>query len=93
MRATTISSKGQIAIPKEIRNTLHIETGDRFTVEVRGNNIVLKPAVTITVPKEQAYFWTSEVQTTLQAAENNFQKGVSKDYPVDEFVRELGKHR
>lgn len=93
MRATTISSKGQIAIPKEIRNTLHIETGDRFTVEVKGNNIVLKPAVTITIPKEQAYFWTSEVQKTLQTAENNFQKGVARDYPVDEFVHELGKRR
>ncbi len=93
MRATTISSKGQIAIPKEIRNTLHIEKGDRFTIEVRGNNIILKPVVTITVPKEQAYFWTSEVQKTLQAAENNFKKGVATDYSVDEFVHELGKRR
>jgi hypothetical protein len=62
-------------------------------VEVKGGNIVLKPAVTITVPKEQAYFWTPEVQKTLLTAENNFQKGASKDYPVDEFVRELEKRR
>jgi antitoxin MazE len=93
MRATTMSSKGQIAIPKEVRDALHIETGDRFTIEVSGNNIVLRPAVTITVPKEQAYFWTREVQEKLQSAESNFQKGRAKNYSPDAFVKELEKHR
>jgi len=93
MRAATISSKGQIAIPKEVRDTLHIETGDRFTIEVSGNNIVLKPAITITVPKEQAYFWTQEMQEKLQSAERNFQKGRAKDYSPEAFVKELEKRR
>lgn len=93
MRAATISSKGQIAIPKEVRDALHIETGDRFTIEVSGNNIVLKPAVTITVPKEQAYFWTQEVQEKLRSAESNFKKGRAKNYPSDAFVKELEKRR
>lgn len=93
MRVTTISSKGQIAIPKEVRDTLHIETGDRFTIEVSGNNIVLRPAVTITVPKEQAYFWTREVQEKLQNAESNFQKGKSKNYSPGAFLKELEKRR
>jgi len=93
MRATTMSSKGQIAIPKEVRDVLHIETGDRFTIEVSGNNIVLKPAVTITVPKEQAYFWTREVREKLQSAENNFQKGRANNYSPDAFLKELEKRR
>lgn len=93
MRATTISSKGQIAIPKEVRDALHIEAGDRFAVEVSGNSIVLKPAVTITVPKEQAYFWTREVQEKLQSAERNFQKGREKKYSPDAFIKELEKRR
>ena len=93
MRATTMSSKGQIAIPKEVRDALHIETGDRFTIEVSGNNIVLKPAVTITVPKEEAYFWTQEVQEKLRAAESNFRKGRAKNYSPDALAGELEKRR
>ncbi len=93
MRAVTISSKGQIAIPKEVRDALHIETGDRFTIEISGNGIILKPAVTITVPKEQAYFWTQEVQEKLRGAESSFQKGRSKNYSPDALIKELEKRR
>ncbi len=91
MRAITISEKGQVAIPAEIRKTLNIKAGDQFTVEVTGNNIVLKPAMTITIPRDQAYFWTAEVQKTIKNAEDGFQKGKSKSYPVDDFIKELGK--
>jgi AbrB family looped-hinge helix DNA binding protein len=91
MKSTTISSKGQVAIPKEIRESLHIEAGDRFIVEVEGNTILLRPAVTVTVPKEQAYFWTPEVQGALQNADNSFRSGAGKSYSVDEFVEELEK--
>ncbi|HNT30130.1 MAG TPA: AbrB/MazE/SpoVT family DNA-binding domain-containing protein [bacterium] len=93
MKVATISSKGQIAIPKEVRDALHVETGDRFTVEVSGNNIILRPAVTLTIPKEQAYFWAQEVQEKLQSAERNFKKGRAKDYSPDAFVKELEKRR
>jgi len=93
MKATTMSSKGQIAIPKEIRDTLQIKTGDQFTVEVAGNTILLKPAVTIMVPKEQAYFWAPEVQEKLRNAEINFQNGKSKHYATGAFLKELEKRR
>jgi len=91
MRAITISEKGQVAIPAEIRRTLNIKAGDQFTVEITGNNIILKPAMTITIPKEQAYFWTAEVQKAVKDAENSFQTGESKSYPVNDFIEELEK--
>ena len=44
MAATTLTSKGQITIPKAVRDALHIQVGDKvefFTNEA--NEIVLKP--------------------------------------------------
>ena len=41
MEKVTVSSKGQIAIPKTIRDALNLCEGTRLTVEVRGKEIVL----------------------------------------------------
>lgn len=37
----TVSSKGQVAIPKTIRDILNLAAGTRLTLEVRGQQIVL----------------------------------------------------
>jgi len=41
MEQVTVSSKGQIAIPKNVRETMNLREGDKLTVEVRGQEIVL----------------------------------------------------
>ena len=41
---TTLSEKGQIVIPKEIREKLKLEKGNVFEIELKGNLIILKPA-------------------------------------------------
>ena len=41
MEKVTVSSKGQIAIPKKVRETINLHEGDKLTVEVRGQEIVL----------------------------------------------------
>jgi len=41
MDRVTVSSKGQIAIPKAIRDVLNLEEGVKLTVELRGQEIVL----------------------------------------------------
>ncbi|MDZ4789089.1 MAG: AbrB/MazE/SpoVT family DNA-binding domain-containing protein [Blastochloris sp.] len=38
---TTLSSKGQIVLPKQIRSRLHLRIGTTFTCTVRGDSIVL----------------------------------------------------
>lgn len=39
----TISTKGQLVIPAEIREALHIKPGTRFAVLQEGNRIILLP--------------------------------------------------
>lgn len=88
MRTITISSKGQIAIPKEIRETLDIKAGDRLTFKVVKDKLVLEPV--INVPRSQAWFWTEEVQTKIKEAEENFRAGNFKRYDdVDDFLKDL----
>jgi AbrB family looped-hinge helix DNA binding protein len=41
MDTITVSSKGQIAIPKQIRDALNLTEGSKLTVEIRGQEIVL----------------------------------------------------
>jgi AbrB family looped-hinge helix DNA binding protein len=41
---TTVSSKGQLVIPKEIRDHLEIEPGTRIGILVEGNRIILQPS-------------------------------------------------
>jgi AbrB family looped-hinge helix DNA binding protein len=41
MEQVTVSSKGQIAIPKAVRDLLNLSEGAKLTVEVRGHEIVL----------------------------------------------------
>jgi AbrB family looped-hinge helix DNA binding protein len=41
MEQVTLSSKGQIAIPKAVRDALNLSEGAKLTVEVRGHEIVL----------------------------------------------------
>jgi AbrB family looped-hinge helix DNA binding protein len=41
MELVTLSSKGQIAIPKAIRERLNLVEGTKLTLEVRGPEIVL----------------------------------------------------
>ncbi|MFC1858399.1 AbrB/MazE/SpoVT family DNA-binding domain-containing protein [Thermodesulfobacteriota bacterium] len=43
MHSTKISSKGQLVIPKEIREKLNIKTGTFFRVRFDKKNIVLTP--------------------------------------------------
>jgi AbrB family looped-hinge helix DNA binding protein len=41
METVTVSSKGQIAIPKAVRDVLNLAEGAKLALEVRGQQIVL----------------------------------------------------
>lgn len=87
MKALTISSKGQIAIPKEIRDVLDIKEGDKLTYKLDKGKIVLEPVINI--PRSQAYFWTSEIQEKIKKAEDNFKSGNFKTYEAGKFIKEF----
>lgn len=40
---TTLSSKGQLVIPKAVRKALHLSPGDQLQVQIVDGKIVLEP--------------------------------------------------
>lgn len=44
MEAATLTSKGQLVIPKAIRKALHVRSGTRFAVTLESGRIVLEPS-------------------------------------------------
>jgi len=44
---TKLSSRGQVVIPEEIRDSLHLKEGDQFVVIGKGDTVILK---SITLP-------------------------------------------
>ena len=43
MEQVTVSSEGEIAIPKAVRDALNLSEGTKLTLEVSGREIVLSP--------------------------------------------------
>lgn len=87
MKSVTISSKGQIAIPKEVRDSLHIKEGDQLIFKVENGKIILEPALNI--PRSQAWFWSPEVQEKVKKADENFNAGNFKTYKIGKLIKEL----
>lgn len=44
MSSVSLSSKGQLVLPKPLRDALRLSAGDRLRVEQVGERIVLEPA-------------------------------------------------
>jgi AbrB family looped-hinge helix DNA binding protein len=52
MEMTTMSSKGQVVIPMEIREAMSLSSGAKLMVMTDGQNLLLKPILT---PKLEAF--------------------------------------
>lgn len=69
LEITSLSTKGQIVIPRSIRNQLNLDTGDKLIVVCDGTNILLKPVLLPNMSEfktlvEETDKITSELETT-----------------------------
>jgi AbrB family looped-hinge helix DNA binding protein len=87
MRTLTISTKGQIVIPKEARSQLSIQEGDKLGYEVVEGKIILFPVENI--PRSQMWFFTDEVQNKVKKSEKNYTDGKYKKSNAKEFIKAL----
>ena len=60
MAATRVRAKGQVTIPREIRERAHLEEGDPVEVEMVPEGILLRPQKVIEA--SQAWFWSPDWQ-------------------------------
>lgn len=83
-----IGKSNQVAIPKEIVTALGLKKDDYLDIYIDNAKIVLEPKVVI--PKDQAYFFTSEWQADEQEAEQDIRAGrVTKTKDLQELFDQM----
>jgi AbrB family looped-hinge helix DNA binding protein len=85
-----ISSKRQIAIPKEVMAALKLEPGDEVEFQVQGEAAVLVPIKTIKVPRDQTWFWTPEWQKKEKEGDEDLAAGRFRDFDsLEDLLKDL----
>lgn len=70
MALTKLSTKGQVVLPKDIRDTLGLSSGTELEVEVRDGLVVLRPIRKTTVDDLAGMLpWTGEPKSLEEMEE------------------------
>jgi AbrB family looped-hinge helix DNA binding protein len=81
---TKLSSKGQIVIPEDIRESMHLKEGDQFVVIGQGDTVILKA---ITPPS------MSEFQGLMSEASDQAKKAGMKKSDIAAAVKKVRRKR
>lgn len=85
-----ISSKRQIAIPKNVMNALKLKPGDEVEFRIDKDTAYFVPITTIKVPREQAWFWTKEWQEKEREADQEIASGDYREFEsIDALLKDL----
>ncbi len=86
---TVLRKKHILTIPRDLVDRMNLEEGDEFIVTEENGRIVLTPALSI--PADQAWFWTPTWQARIAEAEADREHGSSTVYhSEEEFLASLG---
>ena len=77
MPRSTLTSKGQITLPKEIRDHLGLETGDRVSFEIRDGSVVVE-AETVDLRSLRGIVKRRGKGVTLGAMDEAIKRGASR---------------
>ena len=81
---TKLSSRGQIVIPEEIREDLHLKEGDQFVVIGKGDTVILR---SIAPPS------MGEFEDILTEARQSAKKAGLKKSDVRAAIKKARRHR
>lgn len=82
-----MSETGQITIPDDVREELHLEPGQPVEIVVHKGGVLIRP---IDIDPEQAWFWTPEWQAKEREADRDYAEGrFTRYYSTEEFLAAL----
>jgi AbrB family looped-hinge helix DNA binding protein len=88
MADSRVRAKGQVTIPREIRERAHIEEGDPVEFEMVPEGILLRPQKVI--DSAQTWFWSSAWQAGEREASADIAEGRVKVFESeDDFLESL----
>ena len=79
---TSVSSKGQVVLPKAIRDEMNLDTGSKLVIFTDGKNILLKP---ITMPD------LSEFESLMKESKKWAEKVGMKQSDIDDAIKTVRK--
>lgn len=83
-----IKQKSQVTVPKEIMEALDLKVGDTLECRLEEGKIILVPMVS--VPRDQAWFWTEEWQKEEREAEQQIKEGkLTPPMSIDKVLADL----
>ena len=82
MSRAVIRAKGQITLPRDIRDALHVEEGDDISFVITGEGVLMHGLKTI--PADQAWFWSTQWQDGERAATADAKAGRTTTYTSSE---------
>lgn len=83
-----LRQKSQVTIPSEILKALNLKTGDKLEFSVQDGKIIVQPVVTI--PKDQAWFWTEKWQAEERIVDEQIKNGQVKNFDnIDDAINFL----
>lgn len=74
MVRAVVRSRGQITLPREVREALHVEEGDDVAFVVEAGQVTLRGLKS--VPADQAWFWSDRWQVGEREASEQLDGGV-----------------
>ena len=77
MPTATVTSKGQITIPKEVRETLGLEAGHRVSFQIRENKVVEMRPENVDLMSLFGIFKPAVKGVTLEQMEEAIRKGAA----------------
>lgn len=75
---STVKKRGQITIPKNIREALDLHEDDQVEVSIENGRLIMQPVITIA--KDQSWFWSPEWQKGEKEAEENISNNEVKSF-------------
>ena len=81
---TSVSSKGQVVLPKAIRDEMNLDTGSKLVIFTDGRNILLKP---ITMPD------LSEFESLMKESKKWAEKVGMKQTDIDDAIKSVRKRK
>lgn len=91
MRTTKVTAKGQVTLPKEVRQKLGLQVGTRLEVRLRGNEVVLKPVPQEADTEQFLQFCRARAHGADLARTRDILKRLN--LPMPERVRQLREER
>jgi len=71
---STLRDKGQLTLPKEVRDALHIEAGDEIEFQILSPGVATIRGLKL-IPAEQAWFWAESWQKGEAEASADIREG------------------